>query len=191
MSMKNVKLLLPFLLFGALPLLVTAEKMSIEPELKAKASELVKTFAGMLKPKLKATIQADGLEHAISVCSEEAPKIARQLSEESGWNIRRVSLKPRNTNSAVPDDYEKKILEQFNEYQISVESPSVIENSEIIDKQYRYMRAQIVEGICLNCHGSSMSPNIKKAIKKYYPEDAATGYSLGQVRGAFSLIKDL
>jgi hypothetical protein len=32
---------------------------------------------------------------------------------------------------------------------------------------------------------------VKKKIQMHYPHDKATGYSLGQVRGAFSLSKTL
>ena len=72
-------------------------------------------FGGLLKPKLKGAIQSGGLVHAIDVCSVEAPKIAKNLSVKTGWDIKRVSLRARNTTSATPDSFEKKILEQFDE----------------------------------------------------------------------------
>ena len=36
-----------------------------------------------------------------------------------------------------------------------------------------------------------MPPEVEEALKNHYPEDTATGYSLGQIRGAFSLSKKL
>jgi len=53
------------------------------------------------------------------------------------------------------------------------------------------MKAQSVEAICLNCHGKSVAPGVKNIITQLYPEDVAMGYSLGQIRGAFSLVKSL
>lgn len=168
-----------------------ADNSPSKNDLTSEANDIVKTFAGMLQPKLKQAIQSGGLEHAIEVCSVEAPKIASNLSAQTGWNIKRVSLKPRNKTTAMPDDFEIKILEQFNELQAKVGSQAVMEYSEIVGKRFRYMKAQAVEGICLNCHGNSVPENVKKLIDLRYPEDSATGYSLGQIRGAFSLIKDL
>ncbi|MEM7016308.1 MAG: DUF3365 domain-containing protein [Pseudomonadota bacterium] len=168
---------------------VSADELSHEAVLKAEAVKIVKTFGGMLKPRLQEAIQTGGLAHAINVCSVEAPNIAEKLSKETGWQVKRVSLKPRNKSSAVPDDFEKKILEQFNAQQSKGEAPAAVEHAEILNQQFRYMKAQVVEGLCLNCHGSSLSPEVIKALGKHYPKDVATGYSLGEIRGAFSLVK--
>jgi hypothetical protein len=55
----------------------------------------------------------------------------------------------------------------------------------------RYMQAQGVGTICLTCHGEDLSGPVRATLEKYYPDDWATGYSLGQVRGAISLSKEL
>lgn len=190
--MKNTySYILPaFALFlSSLPL--QAANPYSEADLKEEAISIVKTFSGELKPKLKGAIQTGGLEHAVKVCSIEAPAIASSLSSETGWMVKRVSLKPRNKNSALPDSFETMVLEKFNEIQAKGESPALLEYSEIVDNQYRFMKAQAVEGICLSCHGSSISPDTKRIIDEHYPDDLATAYSLGEIRGAFSLVKDL
>ena len=53
------------------------------------------------------------------------------------------------------------------------------------------MKAQTVDGVCLSRHGNSIPSDVKKLINEYHPEDVATGYSLGEIRGAFSLVKGL
>ena len=53
-----------------------------------------------------------GPEGAIAVCRDEAPALARAASEESGWSVRRVSLRNRNPK-AVPDAWERAALEDF------------------------------------------------------------------------------
>jgi hypothetical protein len=40
-------------------------------------------------------------EQALTV---QAPAIAQALSDQSGWQVKRVSLKARNSTLAVPDD---------------------------------------------------------------------------------------
>ena len=62
--------------------------------------------AGSVPPKLltvlKTEIDKGGPEGAIEVCRDKAPAMAKAASEETGWAIRRVSLKNRNPK-AVPD----------------------------------------------------------------------------------------
>lgn len=190
--MKHIKisfLLIPFLTGMSFQAAAGGEENT--SALDAEAVKIVKTFAGTLKPKLKSAIQSGGFVHAIDICSVEAPKIAETLSVDTGWDIKRVSLKARNKSSATPDMFERMVLEQFDARQASGEPASRMMFSEIVGNEYRFMKAQGAQGLCLSCHGDSLQPEVKKAIAERYPEDMATGYSLGQIRGAFSLIKAL
>ena len=63
--------------------------------------------------------------------------------------------------------------------------------AEIVDGRFRFMKAQGVEGVCLNCHAAEIKPEVEAALKQKYPDDRARGYTLGQIRGAFSLTRDL
>lgn len=169
----------------------SSESTAQEDALTAEANALVMQFGGQLKPKLKAAIQSGGLEHAIDVCAVEAPGIAGDLSRQSGWEIKRVSLQARNKSSATPDAFETAVLQAFEARQRDGEAPSDMEVARIVDGKFRYMRAQGVEALCLNCHGTVISEGVKKALEQHYPADEAIGYSVGQVRGAFSLRKAL
>lgn len=162
-----------------------------EATLNQEAAGIVQKFAGALKPKLKKAVQAGGLGHAINICAKEAPQIADRLSRETGWTIKRVSLNPRNRQSSEPDSFETRVLEQFNERQELGESPVKMAYSETVGNQFRFMKAQGVEALCLGCHGKTLGEDVKKALETHYPDDIATGYSQGQIRGAFSLIKTL
>ncbi len=159
--------------------------------LQAEALGIAKRFGATLKPRLKEALQTGGPVKAIAVCSTEAPGIASELSQETGWQIKRVSLKPRNQMTARPDEWERTILQQFNERLAEGESPEKITHGEIIDGRYRFMKAQEVEALCLTCHGKTLASSVEKALKQYYPEDKGTGYALGELRGAFSLTKGL
>jgi hypothetical protein len=153
--------------------------------------QLINRFAGSLKPQLQQAIESGGLEQAIDVCSSQAPAIAKALSQETGWQLKRVSLKPRNPQSAVADAWEDAILRQFERRQAAGESPLTLVYSEIQNHRFRLLKAQAVEPLCLNCHGKQLTPEVERALKKHYPQDQATGYSLGEIRGAFSLSKEL
>ena len=164
---------------------------SNKAKLKKEAISIVKKFGGTLKPELKKALKSGGPVKAIKVCSKTAPEIAQKLSSETGWTVKRVSLKPRNHKTAMPDAWETKVLKQFDERQAKGESANKMAYAEIVDGRFRFMKAQGVEAVCMNCHAGKVEPATEKALKHYYPDDMARGYSLGQIRGAFSLSKDL
>ena len=159
--------------------------------LEQEAAELAHQFIDRLKPQLKQAMADGGPTHAVEVCASEAPRIAESLSAESGWEVRRVSLKQRNASRATPDQWERNVLQQFDQRQLAGERPADIHFGEFTGESYRYMQAQGVEGVCLVCHGESVAAAIATTLEKYYPDDRATGYSMGQVRGAISLQKPL
>ncbi len=157
--------------------------------LEQEAAELAREFVGRLKPQLKQAMAEGGPTHAVEVCASEAPRIAESLSAESGWEVRRVSLRQRNASRATPDRWERAVLQQFDQRQLAGEKPADIHFGEFTGESYRYMQAQGVEGVCLVCHGESVAAAIATTLEKYYPDDRATGYHMGQVRGAISVQK--
>ena len=70
-----------------------------------------------------------------------------------------------------------------------------MESAELVEsngaRTYRYMKAIPVGEVCLACHGSSLDPELKATIDGGYPEDRATGFALGELRGAFTVTKTL
>lgn len=151
------------------------------------AAALANEFVGLLKPQLKGALAEGGPTHAIAVCADVAPGIADSLSAQSGWTVRRVSLKSRNASRAVPDSWERKVLMEFDRRRAAGEEPADLHFGEVVNGQYRYMQAQVVEPVCLVCHGKGLSDEVQETLQEYYPDDWATGYSLGEVRGAISL----
>jgi mono/diheme cytochrome c family protein len=156
--------------------------------------------ASAVPPKLLAVLNEEiakgGAHSAIGVCQEKAPQLAKAASEQTGWAIRRVSLKNRNAK-AVPDAWERATLDEFDRRAAAGEAPAKIEKGEVVktgDKtEYRYMKALPVQQVCLACHGAKdkLTPEVAAVLEKNYPSDSATGYSLGQIRGAMTIRKAL
>ena len=156
--------------------------------------------ATMVPPKLLAVltteIEKGGPEGAIGACREKAPAMAKAASEQTGWSIRRVSLNNRNPK-AVPDAWERAVLEDFDRRAAAGESPATLEKGELVTeegkKSYRYMKALPTLDLCLKCHGpqAALSPAVKAKLAELYPQDKATGYSVGQIRGAMTIRKPL
>jgi hypothetical protein len=169
---------------------VLATEPVVDP-LEKQAMALANEFVALLKPQLKQALGDGGPAKAIGVCADIAPGIADSLSDKSGWRVKRVSLKSRNATRAVPDRWEKTVLLEFDRRQAAGENPADIRLSDVVGGQYRFMQAQIVEPVCLVCHGQGLAPDVTKTLQEYYPDDWATGYSLGEVRGAISLSRNL
>ena len=171
---------------------LTASAQSVDQAaLKTEAIGIVKQFGGSLKPELKKALMEGGPAHAITVCSTKAPEIASRLTNSTGWSVKRVSLKARNAETAMPDTWEKGVLEQFDKRQAEGETAEKMAFAEVVDGQFRFMKAQGVEEVCLSCHGAQVAPETEKALQEYNASDSARGYTLGQIRGAFSLTKPL
>jgi len=150
-----------------------------------------------LPPKLLASLQEEikksGPEGAIPVCKDMAPKMAGEISQQTGWKIKRVSLKARNDARATPDAWEQAALEDFDKRAAAGEPPAQLEKGEKVGNEFRYVKALPVQPLCLSCHGPAdqLSPAVKSALGHHYPNDRATGYSAGQIRGAISVRKPL
>ncbi len=162
--------------------------------------EEARKVAGSVPPKLLKVLTEEigksGPEGAIAVCREKAPQLAKAASEETGWAIRRVSLRNRNPK-AVPDAWERAVLEDFDRRSAAGEALAGLEKGEVVadggKKSYRYMKALPTQELCLNCHGTAerLTPAVKEKLKALYPDDRATGYGPGQVRGAMTIRKPL
>nr|WP_319566675.1 DUF3365 domain-containing protein [uncultured Rhodoferax sp.] len=154
--------------------------------------------AGAVPPKLlevlNAQIAKEGPASAVTVCHEKAPQMAKTASEQTGWAIRRVSLRNRNPK-ALPDAWERAALEEFDRRAAAGENPATLEKYALVEdagrKEFRYMKALPVQQVCLACHGASdsLAPEVSERLHTLYPDDKAVGYALGQIRGAMTIRK--
>lgn len=152
-----------------------------------------------LPPKLVTALNEEiarsGPEGAIGVCRDMAPPMAKEVSMSTGWQLKRVSLKARNASRATPDDWERGALEEFDRRAAAGENPAKLEKAEIVERDgqraYRYAKALPTQALCLNCHGAldTLTPEVRARLKEHYSEDRATGYTVGQVRGAIVATK--
>ncbi len=53
------------------------------------------------------------------------------------------------------------------------------------------MKAIPAGKLCLTCHGTDMTASIQAKLTELYPQDKATGYQKGELRGAFVVVKQL
>ncbi|QTH24832.1 DUF3365 domain-containing protein (plasmid) [Rhizorhabdus wittichii] len=161
------------------------DRATMAAEAQARSEILADRFQKELLGALTTAMAAEGPQGAVGVCSSIAPALAAQLSEESGASVRRTALRTRNP-AAQADATERRVMASW------VAAPlddngrpkrwTAREGGE-----YRYMRAIPTMPMCLACHGENIAPEVTAAIRAHYPEDQATGFAPGQLRGAFSI----
>jgi hypothetical protein len=169
-----------------------------EPKKLVEESRRVATeFVTMLRGELSQEMEHSGPVRSILVCKFRAPEIASALSRKTGWRVTRVSLRPRNPALGVADPWEQRVLAEFDQRAQRGENPEAIEFGEVVQepagKVFRYMKALPTTGLCLSCHGpaESLTEAVKAQLAREYPHDRAIGYTLGQVRGAVSVKRNL
>jgi len=145
----------------------------------------IKMLGKALKSELKAQMKADNSGMgAFGFCSAKAEEITKDVNTKlpSYAKVRRTALKLRNPNNKA-DETDTKVM---NEYVKSIKngtfSPKDIKIIET-NNTTRIYKPLTIKKVCLKCHGTNISDNIKKAIITSYPKDQAVGYKEGDFRG--------
>jgi len=139
---------------------------------------------------LTSELERGGPAAAIPVCADSA-LVRTERHSVGGVLVRRVGTRVRNPANA-PDSVERVVLDAF--------AAAIAANRAMPDTAFvstdatgkpevRYMRAIRLQEFCLACHGpvDSIAAAVKAAIAERYPADQATGYSVGELRGAISV----
>lgn len=159
-------------------------------DLEQESAALADRFQAELQSQLQAALQAGGPVAALGVCQQAAPAIAARLAQESGAQVRRVSLRPRNPAAAVSGETARQLQElaaaplddagqpQSRFWTIGTDSGA----------QAHYLRAiPMREQPCAACHGTAIEPAVRARVAELYPADQATGFKPGDLRGAIAI----
>lgn len=164
------------------------------PGEQVRARNAVADFAAALKTELSAAMQAGGPLNAIEVCNTRAPAIAEAVSLDSGMQLARVSLRNRNPGNA-PNEWQSAVLDDFAARAAAGEPLDGLswQETAVSDgrREYRFMQAIPTASLCLACHGETIAPPVAEKIAKLYPEDRASGFREGDLRGAFVVTRSL
>lgn len=165
----------------------TAKKVNFLRDTISTVQDTVQKLEIALAERLQKEITTQGVARAMKVCSIHAIPLTQKIREQSKiHSLKRTSLKWRNPLNQ-PTSEEIAILnnlsstEGIREYTYSVNFPLI--------KVYKTLT---IKPLCLNCHAdkSKLSEEVLATINKLYPEDKATGYSLGDVRGVIKLVTE-
>jgi len=158
------------------------------------AKVITKSFAGSLKKELVAAMGDGGPINALEVCNVKAMPISADATSNSDAMVSRVSLKNRNPLN-IPNEWQELVLKDFDQRAAAGENVESMASAQVVKldsgkHQLRFMKALPTGGVCLACHGQQIDASVKSRLNELYPADRATGYSVGEVRGAIVVIKD-
>ena len=148
--------------------------------------ESATALAGGLIQRLTGALQEGGAAHAVSFCSQEALSLTAAIEQglADGIQLKRTSLKYRNPANA-PDKLETAAIAYFedalaNRHELP---PHYVQRAS--RGEFRYYQPLVVNDLCLQCHGTAetIAPEVHQAIETLYPNDLATGYDVGELRG--------
>jgi hypothetical protein len=162
--------------------------------LAGQAQATVAAFATALKSELSSAMQAGGPLQAIDVCNGRAPAIAKEISSQQDMQVSRVSERNRNPGNA-PNEWQANVLQEFQARLAAGENADSLAWHDISEadggREFRFMKAIPTAPMCLACHGEAIAPPVAAKIAALYPDDKATGYSEGELRGAFVVTRPL
>ncbi len=141
-----------------------------------------------LSAELSSALQEGGIRYAAGYCHLNASPLIDSLSILQNAKISRTSMKFRNPTNR-PDRLDIIVLEQ---YRIQLADSITLQPHLEIEGENIVFYAPIVikNPMCLLCHGEpgkTMDPEDYNFIKSRYPEDMATGYQLGDLRGVWKI----
>jgi hypothetical protein len=136
------------------------------------------------------SIQEEGTVGAVGFCNVKAMELTDSMSVMHNAIIKRVSDKPRNMANLA----NKKELVHIEAFKKMVSSGTEIQPIvEDTDGEINFYYPITTNTMCLQCHGTpneQVTPETLSMLKKLYPDDKATGYDVGQVRGIWSINYD-
>ncbi len=160
----------------------------------AAAKAAIQELAGALQAELKGAMQAGGPVAAIGICNTQAMPITQKTAIGQGMLLSRVSLKNRNPAN-LPNKWQTVVLEDFEQQKAAGQDIGSLVWSETVNvdgiQEFRFMKAIPTGAVCLSCHGTALSTEVSQVLADLYPEDRATGYREGEIRGAFVATRKL
>lgn len=146
------------------------------------------TFS-LLSSNLQTAIQQGGVSNALPFCSLAASPITAGMAGKHGVTIRRITHKPRNP-AARADATELQILNHFAAALTGTNPPPPLVTNLTASTATFFAPIILNNELCLQCHGepgNDISAENVAVIQRLYLQDEATGFKLGQLRGAWRI----
>lgn len=145
---------------------------------------------GLLSTNLQTAIQSGGISNALPFCSLAASPLTAGMGEKHGVTLKRVTHKARNP-AGKASEAELAVLKSFTSALTATTNPPPPFATNLVAGQATFFAPIVIANeLCLKCHGEpgkDISAVHLAVIKQHYPQDEATGFQLGQLRGAWRI----
>lgn len=147
-------------------------------------AEITKSVGMTLVKTVKKKMGEGGVESALSYCRVSALPLTDSLARANNVRVKRTSLKTRNPANN-PTEQEADLLVKLAADEKPQAGWVTTENNAKL-----YYEPIMLKSFCETCHGTvgqSLTIANDSLIKVHYPNDAATGYSEGDLRGMWAV----
>ncbi len=143
------------------------------------ATAALMPFKKQLKAALLAGL-AKGPEEALGACKDQAPRITAK-AQGPGISLGRTSHRLRNPANAPPQ-WVRPILDRYVAGKKPLGEPTV---QRLGDGRWGVVEPIVLQPMCTTCHGKQIAPSVARRLRELYPQDQATGFEPGDLRGVF------
>lgn len=156
--------------------IVTVEELTeAQTAQQQRGIDAIQAMAGSLMGELTAALDEGGPDGAIEVCSMRAPEIAGMISNQYGVILGRTSHRLRNPSNLPPG------------WAVELVQNQAAEPTWLVGPDGRVAGLLPIptRAECGMCHGprEEISEEVLAKLDEYYPEDTATGFAEGDLRG--------
>ncbi len=197
--MKNKHLLFTFLLLMGITLSCnqTPKKQQTETQSEDQSTffieqglEIAGVTQAAMSTQLKTAMQTGGVPNAVQYCNVRAYPIADSLAQVYDASIHRRANQARNPENKIQSDLEQQVFDLFQERWDTEEKMRPIIR-DLNGEEVAFFAPIMAQELCLNCHGTlgeTLTAQNYEHIKQLYPDDAAIGYTAGDLRGMWYIV---
>lgn len=135
--------------------------------------------------KLHAQLEEGGANKALEYCNLNALNLTQEVASKHSVGLSRIAVRNRNPENATRDARELELMEYYQNPDLR--SDTLIQSATAL---IYYKPIPMGMPTCLYCHGTpykDIDSSTVTLIKQLYPEDKATGFEMGELRGMWRI----
>lgn len=179
--MTAAPLLAVLLLAAPTPVDPAAAPAALAPALR-RADEAVAALQQKLQGRLGKALSEQGPAAAVTVCRDDAPRLAAEVAADKGVRLGRTSDRLRSAGNAAPEWAAAAVKAAAGRRAGEVKAQAFD-----LGDRVGVLKPIAVAPACTRCHGrpDGIPAEVTAALRDAYPADRATGYEPGDHRGFF------
>lgn len=152
-----------------------------------RAQSITASAFAELSAELLRAMAEGGVAGALEVCSEKALPLTAKIAEREGATLRRAAVRYRNPANEA-GDLERHAIAEYEKQAAAGEELKPQLHFREDGGATVLAPIRIVMPTCLQCHGvpgQDIREGDLAVLRRLYPEDRATGFAMGDVRGVW------